>query len=130
MKNIGSIISAHHRNMLNPIVQFYGCNCRAKNNCPLNVDCLTPKIIYRADVSNDANRDEKFYFGLTDTPFKEIYRNHTRDFKYENYENSTKLAKYIWQLKSININFSIKFSIASKVRGNSSSITCQTGRNH
>ena len=99
----------------------YSC---MKNIGSINGECLTPKIIYRADVSNDKNRQKKFYFGLADTPFKEWYRNHTRDFKHEKYENSTELAKYIWQLKRSNINFFIKYSIASKVRGNLSSIIC------
>ena len=70
MKNIGSIILAHNRNILNPIVQSYGCNCRVKSSCPLNGECLTPKIIYRADVSNDKNSEKKLYFGLADTPLK------------------------------------------------------------
>ena len=60
MKNIGSIISAHSWNILNPIVNPYGCNCRVKSSCPLNGECLTPKIIYRANVSNDANNDKSF----------------------------------------------------------------------
>ena len=116
MENIGSIISAHII-FLNPIVKSYRCNCRVKSSCSLNGEYLTPKIIYRAEVSNDANNDKNFYFGLADTHFKERYtrdRNHTRDFKQEKYENSTKLAKYIWQLKRSNINFSIKYSIASQ----------------
>ena len=124
MKNIDSIISAHNRNILNSIVQSYGCNCRVKSSCPLNGECLTPKIIYRANVSNDENSDKKFYFRLADTPFKERYRNHKRDFKHEKYENCTEFAKYIWQLKRSNINFSIKYSIASKVSGSHSSIIC------
>ena len=81
-------------------------------------------MIYGADVSNDENSGKKFHFGLADTPFKERYRNHTRDFKHEKYENCTELAKYIRQLKQSNINFSIKHSIASKVSGNPSSIIC------
>ena len=70
------------------------------------------------------NSDKKFYFGLADTLLKERYRNHTRDFKHKQYQNCTKLAKYIWQLKRSNINFSIKYSIASKVSANPSSIIC------
>ena len=60
MKNIGSIISAHNWNILNPIVQSYGCNCRVKGSCPLNGECLTPKIIYQADLSNDKNSKKSF----------------------------------------------------------------------
>ena len=55
---------------------------------------------------------------------KERYRNHTRYFKHEKYENCTESAKYIWQLKGSNINFSIKYSIASPVSGSPSSIIC------
>ena len=70
MKNIGSIISAHNRNILNLIVQSYACNCRVKSSRLLNGECLTPKMIYRADVSNDKNSEKKLYFGLADTPLK------------------------------------------------------------
>ena len=122
MRNISSVISVHIRNILNPIVQSYGCNCRVKSSCALNGECLTRTIIYRADVSNDENSNKKFYLGLADTLFKERYINHTRDFKHEKYENCTELAKYIWQLKRNNINFSIKCSMASNVSGNPSSI--------
>ena len=59
MKNIGSIISAHNRNILNPIVKSYGCNCTVKSSYPRNGECLTPKIIYRTDVSNDKNSEKK-----------------------------------------------------------------------
>ena len=86
----------------------------------LNVECLTFKTIYRADVSNDVNSDKNIYFGLEDTPFKKRYWNHTMDFKYEKYENSTELANYICQLKRNNVTFPVKYLIASKVHGNPS----------
>ena len=50
MKNIGFINSAHNRNILNPIVQSYGCNCSVKSSCPINHECLTPKIIYTEPI--------------------------------------------------------------------------------
>ena len=65
MKNIGFIISAHNRNILNSIIQSYGCNCRAKSICPLNGECLTPKVIYRADVSNDKKQRQKVLLRLS-----------------------------------------------------------------
>ena len=52
-------------------------------------------------ITNGENSDKTFYFRLVDTPFKERYKNHTRDFKHETYENCTELAKYIWQLQRI-----------------------------
>ena len=57
---------------------------------------------------NDSSDEEKFYFELAETIFKERYRYHIRDFKNEKYENSTELAKYIWQLNRDNISFSVK----------------------
>ena len=56
-----------------------------KSRCFLNGECLTTKMFYRVDVSNDTNRGKKVYFGLVDTPFEKIYKNHTRDFKHEKY---------------------------------------------
>ena len=125
LKNVSSIISSHNRNILSPKQQSFGCNCRVKNECPLNGECQTPSVIYRADVINDSNDEEKFYFGLADTTFKERYRNHIRDFKHEKYENSTELAKYIWQLKRDNISFSVKWTIITKVYGSPNPLLCK-----
>ena len=60
MENIGSIISAHNQDILNRAVKSYGCNCRMKSSCPFNGECFTPKIIYWANVSNDANSNKCF----------------------------------------------------------------------
>ena len=62
MENVDSIISGHHHNILNPKQKSFGCNFRKKYSCPLNSDCLTPKLIYCADISNEANNDQKFSF--------------------------------------------------------------------
>ena len=119
LRNISSILSSHNRNISSPKQQPFGCNCKVKNEFPLNGQCQTPSVIYSADVVDDSNDGEKFYFGLADTTFKERYRNHIRDFKHEKYENSTELAKYIWQLKRDNISFSIKWTIITKMYGSS-----------
>ena len=41
------------------------------------------------------------------------------------YQHVTELAKHIWQLKNNNFNYSIKWSIASKVYGNDNSLSCK-----
>ena len=76
MKNMDSIISGHNHNILNPKQKSFGCNCRKKDSCPLNGQCLKLKVIYRADVSNEANNDQTFYFGLAETTFKDCYNNY------------------------------------------------------
>ena len=71
-RNISSIISSHNRDVLSPKQESFGCDCRVKNECPLNGECQTPSVIYGADVVNDSNNEETLYFGLTG--------NHNRDF--------------------------------------------------
>ena len=102
---------------MSPKQKSFGFNCRVKIECPVNGECQTPSVICRADVINDSNDEEKFYFALADTTFKERYRYSIRDFKHEKYENSTELAKYIWQLKRDNTSFSVKWTIITKVYG-------------
>ena len=45
MNNISSILSTHNKNILNPKQISFGCNCRNKDNCPFDGECLTPNII-------------------------------------------------------------------------------------
>ena len=124
MSNISSITSGHNKNLLNPNVPQYGCNCRIREDCSLQNQCLTPNIIYRADFHCQANKDHNFYFGVAQTPFKERFRNHNRDFNYEQYIKSTELSKYIWWLKDARTPCTINWSIVAKVKGNTKISYC------
>ena len=116
MSNMSSILSSDSLNVINPYkTQTYGCNCRIRESCPLQNQCLTPEIIYRADVENDINSETKFDFGLTETPLKEQFGNHTRDFKHKTYFKSTELSKYIWDLSETGANQIVKWSIVEKI---------------
>ena len=44
------------------------CNCRHKDQCPLNGACLTTSLVYKATVTTADRRKE--YFGLTEGTFK------------------------------------------------------------
>ena len=121
MNNISSILSTHNKNILNQKQTSFGCNGRNKDNCPPDGECLTPNIIYCADIP--ADNDHKFYYGTSETTFKHC--NHTHDFKHVKYQHATELAKYIWQLKNNNFNYSIKWSIASKVYGYANLLSCK-----
>ena len=123
MRNIGSIISSHNKNILHPKQTSFGCNCRNKENCPLNGECLTPNIIYRVDITT--TNEHKFYYGTSQTTFKLRHNNHSCEIKYVKYQNCTELAKYFWQLKNNNISYDIKWSIASKVYGYANSLQCE-----
>ena len=117
MNNISSIISGHNKNLLNPTVTQYGCKSQIREDRPLQNQCLTPNIIYRAGVHCKANKDHKFYFGLAQTPFKERFQNRKKDFNHEQYIKSTELSKYkyIWPLKDAGTPYIINWSIVAKV---------------
>ena len=112
--------------VINPYkTQTYGGNCKIKESCPLQNQCLTPKIIYRADVENEINSETKFNFGLTEKPFKEQFGNHTRDFKHKTYSKSTELSKLVCDLKEMKINPIVKWSIAEKIYCNTKIKHCK-----
>ena len=76
---------------------------------------MTPKIVYQADVRNNTNDQKKFYLGVPETPFKERFRNHKKEFTHKKYRNSTELSKYIWQLKDANITPIVTWKVVAKV---------------
>ena len=51
---------------------------------------------------------------MTANSFKEGYRNHIKSFKDGKYSNETELSKYIWDLKSNNQSFGIKWAIVKR----------------
>ena len=53
--------------------------------------CLTPKSVYRADVTNNKSDEHKYYYGISDIPFKEHYENHETSFKHRSYLHASDL---------------------------------------
>ena len=86
---------------------------------------MTPKVIYRADVTNEANSYQKFYFGLAETTSKERYNNRKRDVRDIKYQYNTELTKYIWNLKNDSIQYNIHWKVVDKVYGNASLKMCK-----
>ena len=72
--------------------------------------------MYEAKVSTDTKNKSKRYLGASETPFKERFRNHTKDFKHKKYEKYTELSKYISNLKSQGIRQIVKWSIVKRVK--------------
>ena len=113
-----------NKNILSPRTALFGWNCQKKESCPLNGECLTSQLVYRAAVSNAINEDMKKYIGLANTIFKERHSNHKRDFKHQKYCNWTELATYVWKLKEKNISPIIKWEILNKVYRNPKQKMC------
>ena len=81
MRNLESVISSHNKQVLNPSKEYFGCNCRVIDKCPLGSKCLTPDIVYEAKNVYEAsktNNESKRYLGASVTPFKERLRSHTK----------------------------------------------------
>ena len=90
------------------------CNCRDKNNCPVNNQCLTSDVIYQATVTRADNEQAETYIGLTSRPFKERWTNHKSSFRLESHQTETKLSVYIWSLKRKGIDFELSWRIVAK----------------
>ena len=97
------------------------CNCRQKDTCPLNGNCLRQSVIYQATVTRTDNNTTETYVGLTENEFKTRYRNHTSSFRHTKLRYATELSKHIWTLKDNNISFKISWRILSSARAYSSS---------
>ena len=101
------------------------CNCRQKDTCPLDGNCLQSSVIYQATATRKDNNTTETYIGLTENDFKTRYRNHTASFRHAKHRNSTELSKHIWTLKDNNIEHFISWRIlASHSPYNSSSKRC------
>ena len=116
--NRGSILSSHNKHILNSNSTEYGCNCSNKNECPLENKCLTLRIVHRADVTNNKTVEHKYYYGISDTPFKERYENHRTSFRHRSHLSASDLSKYYWKLVHNDAVPTIEFSIAKRVKGN------------
>ena len=77
------------------IINNKACNCRQKNACPLDGNCLQPSVVYQATVKRKDNNTKETYIGLTENDFKTRYRNHTASLRHAKHRNSTELCKHI-----------------------------------
>ena len=115
MSNIKSSITRHNSRIIRKSKtqtnQTDNCNCRDKERCPLQNQCMTKDIVYKAEITTNNSITTKYYIGMTANTFKERYRNHVKSFQHKKYANETELSKYIWTLKNNNHNFTIKWSV-------------------
>ena len=87
------------------------CNYRQKPDCPMDGNCLSECLIYKASVSTTTN---KYYYVTCENTFKERLNNHNCSFRNKSRGKNTVLSKYVWELKEIDINYFINWNIAMK----------------
>ena len=93
-----SIINSHNKRVTtqNTIITP-PCNCRSKEECPLEGQCRVENIIYKCVASTSVNVN-KAYLGTAEE-FKRRFCNHKKLLKNKRYSNETNLSKYIWDIK-------------------------------
>ena len=118
MKNVKRMISTHNNTILSKVptpstqpTDKKPCNCRDKNACLLDGNCLTKSIVYRAEITAQDKKETKQYIGVTANAFKERFGNHQKSFNNASYANETELSKDVWSLKKSNRPYGIKLSI-------------------
>ena len=68
------------------------CNCRLKTDCPMDGNCISDWLIYKASVGTIT---DKYYHGNLKKTFKERYNNYNRSFRNKSCERNTDLSKYV-----------------------------------
>jgi hypothetical protein len=118
MANVKNRIMAHNKKILNELEtnpeEKRLCNCRIKNNCPVNGQCLLNNVVYKATVVTKS--ETKSYIGSAGNSFKERFTGHKQSFKSEAKRNTTALAKYIWEMKDSGTDYNLQWEILRKTR--------------
>ena len=113
---MGSIINNHNKKILNNnnnTKTQNGCNCRKRDQFPLDNNCLIISVIYKTKVTTDKDNTGKNYIGLKEGTFKQRYTQHKLSFCNKKYAYRTELAKHIWKLRDNKGNYKISWSISS-----------------
>ena len=85
LPNIKSIINAHNRKIIypSPTIGRRTCNCINISQCPLQQNCLSNNILYKAIITPvRENLETKVYYGIWETTFKLRYANHKKPFNH------------------------------------------------
>ena len=117
MPNIKSIIDKRNKGVLLKLEPEIAnversCNCRKKDQCPLDNQCLTKGIVYQTTITSSEGNEH--CVGLTDTDFKARFANHNQSFSNVVHSNQTELSKYVWRLKNAKVNYSIAWKILGR----------------
>ena len=82
---MSNFISSHDEQLSNSHTgNIKPCNCRKKDECPLNRQFLAQDKVYKCIASTSMNPD-KTYLGTAEGDFKKRYNNHTKSFRQKQY---------------------------------------------
>ena len=79
---------------------------------------LTLRIVYKADVTNNKTDEHNYYYGISNTPFKDRYENHKMSFRHRSHQRTSDLSKHYCNSIDNSTVPTIKLSNAKLVKGN------------
>ena len=113
---MGSIIKKHNKKILSntPAISNDACNCRSKDQCPIENKRLSSALVYNATVTTNGSSPGKNYIGLSEGTFKKRFYGYQLSIKDRKYAKSTELSKHLWKLKDKGQQYNIKWTIKKK----------------
>ena len=100
MGNVSQIIKKHNKRVTKINERSIApCNCRDKNNCPMNGNCRVENVVYKCVVSTTEESKEHVYIGVAEGDWKQRYYNHTMSFRNQKRKNDKALSTFLWKLK-------------------------------
>ena len=69
------------------------CNCKNKNQCPMNGKCQVQNVVYKCTVSATPNFPKRVYLGVAEGDWKQRFYNHKKSIKNKSYRNDTTLRE-------------------------------------
>ena len=126
-KNIFQIINNHNKEIIkefqdrtnnnnnnNNNSKQNECNCKTRNNCPMNGLCYLKKYISRNYLPKRDINDRKTYIGISSTKWKIRYAYHKYSFFHEHLKHQTARSKHFWSLKNKGLTPEIQWSILKR----------------
>ena len=117
-ENIERIIKKHNNKVLNPKPvqnELLECNCRKKEQCPLQGNCQVDKVIYKATIMPENKpEDKKHYIGLASTEFKARLANHKQTFDKPLKKSDTALSIEFWRLDGLKLKPQVTWEIIAR----------------
>ena len=112
--NVGNIIKQHNSKVLSKTNDNsnHKCNCRSKPNYPMNGECLSQCLGYKATSTTSSN--SFVYYGTSEREFKTRYNNHTKSLRHRECMNETELSKHVWNLKDHGLDNNLSWEICKK----------------
>ena len=94
MQNMSKVYRGHNSKITSILCnQLTLCNCRVKEECPMESKCQTMDVAYACRVTSP--EPQKIYVGLAEGKRKNSYYNHKKSFNHKQYSHERTLSWYL-----------------------------------